>query len=179
MATRATRIIAGRGRLFLFLSRRIRTGAIRAARAGAIAQTMLSTPAFARAFTLAHAACRAIGLRTTVGADAAVLFETRSLPCGAFLLRLWWATVTLALAFAALAILCHGSHYRSTQEQSGQDETCEYFIFHNFVFVLLMIVLDASTAPASPTLDHAQINRTRLCRLQFVHVVQNKCEQRL
>ena len=99
----------------MILHRRIWTGAVRAARAGAIAQTVLSF-SFARPFGLAHAVGRAIGLRTTVGADAAVLFETRSLPGGAFFLGLRWATVTLAVTGPTRAILRKGSKSRAAHQ---------------------------------------------------------------
>lgn len=65
---------------------------------------MLAAPSFA--CSIAQAAGRAISLRAAIGADAAIFFETRGLPSGAFLLRLRRSAVALALAFAALAVLC-------------------------------------------------------------------------
>lgn len=75
---------------------------------------MLAALALALAF--AHAARRAISLRSAVGADAAVLFETRGLPGGAFLLGLRWTAVTFAVADPAHPVLREGRKGRAAYQ---------------------------------------------------------------
>ena len=80
-----------------------------------IALALTLSPALAFALSLA------IFLRTTIRADTIILFQTRSLAGGAFLLGLRRATVTLAIAVAALCrpVLCKCRNGCAAHHQSG------------------------------------------------------------
>ena len=77
-----------------------RAFAIRAFRAGAIADTFALTLALALSLAFAGTQAGAIGARAAVRADAAVLYQTRGLTRRAFLCCLRRATVTAPIAGA-------------------------------------------------------------------------------
>jgi hypothetical protein len=161
----------------LFLRRNVRAGAVRTARAGAIPEAIPLALTVAFALALSLALTLAIRLRTAVGADAVIFFEAGGLPGGAFFLGLRRAAVALAVAFAALArpVLREGREGGSAHDQSRHHQSCECLVFHNCSFLCLFRfrLSDASSAPSTPELDHAWLNRRLVRGLQFIHYSAN------
>ena len=95
---------------------------------------MLPTLARAPAFT--ETAGWTIGPGTTTRADAAILFETRTLTGRAFLLRLRWSAVAFAATIATLprSILREQREGCTAHHQSRDDQSGECFVFHSCSF---------------------------------------------
>ena len=127
-------------------------------------------PAVASA--LAHASCRTICLWATIRADAAVLFETRGLTGGAFLLGLRRAAVAFAVAAPARSILREQREGCAAHHQSRDDQSGECFVFHICSFVLLFFVSTVGRIHCAlfKRTDHLWLNTTPMRGLQFFNV---------
>ena len=134
-------------RLFLRLRLIQRACSAGAARARSIAQSM--PPTFAWSFASAHPASRTVGLRSTIRTDAAVLFETGRLPCGAFLLCFPRAAIAAAVAALAGANLCGQREGGATHHQSRHNQSRECFAFHTFINCRFDLTIGRVSAPFS------------------------------